>query len=379
MKKRAAALLACLLLLLQPAAVPGARAAESVYFVAVGSNVLPLSDSTMPFWSGGYLYISSSIFTGRVWDSLGISHVAANASQPLILYSGGDRSLIFDPDKPYAQDAAGNTYYPGGVMRHGTVFVPASLVASFFGLQYSLVPNVAHGYLVWLRQPGYGLTDKEFAEAATYPMAECYAQYLKDKTAAQQPNEEEETPQETPEESAPEGGTAYLCLRAGEDTAELLDVLDRSGTRAAFFCSLEILETQGDLLRRMTAQGHAVGILTDASDPRRTPLEQAEEGNEALCRATCQKSRLVYVENGDAEDLQRLEAEGFRCLYPDVDRTESGLRSTAAAQALVQRVAGRSGGVTVWLDESASAGGIQAFLSAAAAAQVRVLPLRETA
>ena len=87
MRKRAAALVLCLLLMLQITA-PSVRAEQSVYFVAVGSNVLPLTDATMPFWSGGYLYISSSIFTGVVWSAVGISHVPANARQPLILYSG---------------------------------------------------------------------------------------------------------------------------------------------------------------------------------------------------------------------------------------------------------------------------------------------------
>ena len=54
MRKRAAALVLCLLLMLQITA-PSVRAEQSVYFVAVGSNVLPLTDATMPFWSGGYL------------------------------------------------------------------------------------------------------------------------------------------------------------------------------------------------------------------------------------------------------------------------------------------------------------------------------------
>ena len=250
MRKRAAALVLCLLLMLQITA-PSVRAEQSVYFVAVGSNVLPLTDATMPFWSGGYLYISSSIFTGVVWSAVGISHVPANARQPLILYSGEDRSLIFNLDKPYAEDPQGNTYYPGAVVRNGNVFVPASVVASYFGLQYSLIPNVEHGYLVWLRQPGYGLSDEEFATAATYPMASSYAQYLKSKESAQQTTPTPSVPEQDEEETpAVNGKNVYLCLKAGENTAQLLDVLDSAGEKASFFCSLEFLWTQGDLLRR---------------------------------------------------------------------------------------------------------------------------------
>ncbi len=51
MKRRAAALLLGLLLVLQ-LALPPVRAEERVYFTAVGGYVLPLSDNTMPFWSG---------------------------------------------------------------------------------------------------------------------------------------------------------------------------------------------------------------------------------------------------------------------------------------------------------------------------------------
>ncbi len=377
MKRKAAALLACLLLVVQLASPP-ARAAESVYFVAAGSNVLPMSDDTMPFWSGGYLYIASSIFTGIVWSSLGISHVPGNARQPLILYSGDDRPLMFDAGASYARDSAGNTYYPGAVERNGTTFVPASTVASFFGLQYSLIPNVEHGYLVWLRQPGYGLSDEDFADAATYPMAACYAQYLKSKERPVTPV----TPPVTdpqPEEPTASGKSVYLCLEAEDTAAQLLDVLDRHGAQAAFFCSLEFLETQGDLLRRMAATGQAVGILVDGADPRRTPEEQLEAGNRALYRATFQKTRLAYVQDGDAAASQAAEAAGFRCLYPDLDRGDTPLRSGYHAGTLLRQVSARRGSVTVWLGGAVGTGGLGAFLTQAAEAEDRCLPLTETA
>ena len=72
MKKRGAALLFCLLLVLQ-LALP-VRAAGSVYFVAAEASVLPLTDATMPFWSGGYLYVPASVFTG--FDSSIINNTA---------------------------------------------------------------------------------------------------------------------------------------------------------------------------------------------------------------------------------------------------------------------------------------------------------------
>ena len=61
MKKRWIAGLLCVLLLFQLGAP--VRAAGSVYFVAAEESVLPLTDATMPFWSGGYLYVAASVFT----------------------------------------------------------------------------------------------------------------------------------------------------------------------------------------------------------------------------------------------------------------------------------------------------------------------------
>ena len=41
-------------------------AAASVCFTAVNDQLLPLSDETMPFWSGGTFYVPSSAIDGNV-------------------------------------------------------------------------------------------------------------------------------------------------------------------------------------------------------------------------------------------------------------------------------------------------------------------------
>ena len=62
MKKRIAALVLALVLMCQLTSGP-AQAVENVYFTAINDNMLPLSEESMPFWSNGYLYVDSSIFT----------------------------------------------------------------------------------------------------------------------------------------------------------------------------------------------------------------------------------------------------------------------------------------------------------------------------
>ena len=133
--------------------------------------------------------------------------------------------------------------------------------SNFFGLQYS-VTDVTNGYLVWLRSPDFGMSAKDFANAATYNMEERYNAYNRDATSSTTPN----VPV-TP--SAPtRGARIHLCLEADQRTSGLLDALDRANGWATFYCTPDFLESNGELLRRMAASGHAVGIL--AEEPART-------------------------------------------------------------------------------------------------------------
>ena len=128
MKKRGAALLFCLLLVLQ-LAVP-VRAAGSVYFVAAEASVLPLTDATMPFWSGGYLYVPASVFTG-----FDIS-IINNTAKKMTVLEKDRRALLFDWEKGTAQDGGGQVLTPGLIQSCGSMFVPTSIVSDFFGLQF---------------------------------------------------------------------------------------------------------------------------------------------------------------------------------------------------------------------------------------------------
>ena len=383
MKKKLTALLCCALLLFQLAAPPKARAAGYVYFVAAGENVLPLSDATMPFWYGGYLYIASSIFTGIARETLDIGRSRNDKDKLVVLYSGSRaKSLWLEWEKNYAHDVDGNIYHPGAVYRNGEVYVPVSLVARFFGLQYSVnkVSGTVNGEeiqgdLAWIRQPGNILTDKYFMDAASSVIASRYEAYLKEK-------EQQGTSggvSQVPAGVDIEGKRIYLCMTAGENTEVQLDTLDRYGAQAAFFCTPEFMERQGDLLRRMTATGQTIGILADAGDETRSVEEQLEAGNRALERATCGRTRLVRVENGDEQTPQRLKEAGYRCLEPDLDRADYDLRSASNADSLLRRVLARRGDdVTVWLADRADALGLRYFLADTESGDGRCLAWTET-
>ena len=372
-KRRWAAMALSLLLLFQLAAPPKAQAVNYVYFVAAGENVLPLSDATMPFWSGGSLYIASSIFTGIAREALNIGRSRNDKEKLVVLYSGSRaKSLWFEWEKDCAYDVDGNVFYPGAIYRNDEVYVPVSLVARFFDLQYSVNKvnsrvngEPIQGDLAWIRKPGNVLTDKYFMDAASSVITNRYEDYLKDKEKEQeQQGISSPGTAQTPAGVDIEGKRIYLCITAGADTSVLLDTLDHYSAQAAFFCTPEFMEQQGDLLRRMMATGQTIGILADAGDETQTVEEQLEAGNRALERATFGRTRLVRVENGDEQTLQRLGEEGYRCLEPDIDRSGYGLYSAANANSLLQRVLARKGdNVAVWLADRADALGLRYFLA----------------
>ena len=373
MRRKLAALLLCLLLVFQMSAV-SSEAAGTVYFTAVNKNVLSLSDATMPFWSGGYLYVPSTIFTG-VGRDLGVSYYPNIAKQTVLLYVDDTiySSLVFDLNKDYAIDNEGNMYFQKPIQRGGVIFLPISLIARCFGLLYSTV-EVDRGYLVWVRNPDMDMEERYFADAARSRMDYEYSQYLRNQGTAA-----EETVPEQSEPSVVTGQRIYLSMEAAESVAvsSLLDTLDRYDAQAAFYCTAGFLEEAGDLLRRMSAAGQAIGLIADAADDRPV-TEQLEAGNRLLSQAASVKTRLAWIRNATAEAVAEAEAAGFCCLTPDLDRSAYPLSSTGAADTLFQRVTSRSGAVTVWLGDGANAAGLGSFLSAAEAADDRCLAMTET-
>ena len=373
MRRKLAALLLCLLLVFQMSAVPS-EAAGTVYFTAVNKNVLSLSDATMPFWSGGYLYVPSTIFTG-VGRDLGVSYYPNIAKQTVLLYVDDTiySSLVFDLNKDYAIDNEGNMYFQKPIQRGGVIFLPISLIARCFGLLYSTV-EVDRGYLVWVRNPDMDMEERYFADAARSRMDYEYSQYLRNQGTAA-----EETVPEQSEPSVVTGQRIYLSMEAAESAAvsSLLDTLDRYDAQAAFYCTAGFLEEAGDLLRRMSAAGQAIGLIADAADDRPV-TEQLEAGNRLLSQAASVKTRLAWIRNATAEAVAEAEAAGFCCLTPDLDRSAYPLSSIGAADTLFQRVTSRSGAVTVWLGDGANAAGLGSFLSAAEAADDRCLAMTET-
>ena len=94
-------------------------------------------------------------------------------------------------------------------------------------------------------------------DAAAYVMDQRYQEYLSSK-----PGEAPVVPEVRPSiEELITGKRIYLCVRGGENTKMLLDVLARYNSYMTFFCTPEFMAENHNLLRRMDATGQGIGIL----------------------------------------------------------------------------------------------------------------------
>ena len=261
--RRGAAWALALAILLSP---PAARAVLSdVYFTAVNDQLLELSDETMPFFSGGVLYVSSRLFEGT---DLGVSYVRDTNSGLAMLYTTNTKvDLRFDLEEQVAYDRQGNFYSGRAIERNGVIFFPLDLVCKRFGLNhtYNLTDTVP---LIRVTSASAILDDSFFIDAASTQMADRYAEYERAVTAVpdqggttappeQKPGPTVPQPPHTPETPvhAAEGQKVYLLFSCRAEEAR--SVMERLGdVQATFLLTAEEME-DADLLRGLVAQGHA--------------------------------------------------------------------------------------------------------------------------
>ena len=85
--RRAGALVCALAMALSLSVFPGRAAATDVFFTVINDDPMELSQETMPFWSGGRLYVSNAIFDGSYGDALGITCSYSTITPTAVIYT----------------------------------------------------------------------------------------------------------------------------------------------------------------------------------------------------------------------------------------------------------------------------------------------------
>ena len=347
--------------------IPMPARAISLYVTAINDSIPPLSSDTMPFWSGGILYVPYTVFdanTNGVGVSLGL-YASFNKDDRLAgsitLYSLRQR-MVFDVENGTCQDETGAVSQVRSFLRGGKVYLPLGTVCSHFGLEYSYnqLPNITQGYLVRIKSADAVLDDGLFIERARDLINNRLREYTQSLSPAES-TEPAVTPAppvvttpppapQLPEENGSDTPT-YLAFRckSGESLGELLNVLDSSRCYGVFFLTPQVLEEEGDLVRRALGSGHSVGIWADG---REGTLSQLAQGNWALEEAAHPRTTRAYVPGGQRGELEQA---GWVCWRETLLLSPGGsVGATAFAGSVFNQLGKRRGAVYLTLEGDAN-------------------------
>ncbi len=353
-------------------------AAESVCFTAVNDQLLPLSDDTMPFWSGGQLYLPSSSLNGT---TLGL-YCSYNHTSMTAVVIKGRSALTFDLSTGSVTDNNDQVYSGRAVQRSGQVFLPLGLLCRFFGLDYSYT-HISYGYLLRVRDSSVVLSDERFIDAAGLSMAQRYARYEREKEAAgtDTTGGGQTTPgtaQPAPETPAV-ARTVYLAFEATAEDRAGAALAALSESSACVLLTPEHIPEMGGLLRRLAAGGGVPALRIDASAGAEDALERIEAGNRAFWAAASAKTRFVRLDNADGETERAVEEAGYCLLRYTVDYG-AGLPAVPRMTARIFSAADANRGscfVFLGADEAAS-GSLGALSAALRAGSCTIARINET-
>jgi len=298
--KRLAAIFVILGLLTVLFAVPAASA-SSLAFVAVNDTIpLTLSGSSMPFYSGGDLYVPYTAFDV---SSLGFYPSYNSSSKTMTLFSRSSR-LVYDLAGGYVTDEENVVSEVGAISSGGMIFLPASFSASHFGVSVSFLTSKS-GYLVVRFTTGDQVYDDDlFLEKANnlieYRVSQAQSSggtTSSPPTPPASPSGSHETgtaaTETETETDRQEPATILLAVTGGGDLAASAALLDRYGIKAAFFLTADEIAAGGDAIRQITASGHTIGLAASSSGGDMTA--QLDRANQALLRVLGRKTLLALV------------------------------------------------------------------------------------
>lgn len=310
-------------------AVP-ASSASSLAFVAVNDSVpLTLSGSSLPFYSGGILYLPYTAFD---ISTLGFYPSYNPTGKTLTLFNRDGR-LVYDLSAGTVTDESKNTSQIAAISSGGMVYIPAEFSAAHFGVSVSFLTSQS-GYLVVRFTTGSQVYDDDlFLEKAenliSYRASQQQTSPETPVNPSTQPPDQQTSPaqpQDTQTDgSEPEKDPAIILLALnGENLAQSVQILEQYGLTAAFFLTSDEIAAGGEEIRRLAASGCTIGLTV--SDPDGDIPAQLDAANEALDRVLGRKTLLALLPEAAKG---RAPKDGWCLLY----RPESVLLAEEAAEA----------------------------------------------
>lgn len=375
-------LASCALGLLGPAS---AASRKTTYFTAINDTVMELRDETMPFSSGGEIYVPYTMFDPNT-TGIQLGVYASCGNNVAVFYGRTSGALIFDLSQDTATSSTGTKYTKRAIRHNSTVFVPVDLVVKYFGLNWSILVYPSRGIIVRVKNASAQIPDETFITVGDHILESRYNTYLKESGLLSTPEpspapsvsvgpkpppysqlvpspppaspspSSDPDPAQSDDPPKPEGGDVYVAVKCthGGDTAALAAALDGRGSRGVFFFPMEELARRDGEIRALAAGGHKVGLLLDAGEPDAREA-QAQRGSELLAHILRAHTDIALTADGTEAP------EGWLAWPVTVDGT-AGERSSALQAEDILRDAVRAEDCFLLLDDSAQTAGLASGL-----------------
>lgn len=278
---------------------------------------------------------------------------SAKSKKYLISDPLSDRYISFDlnfPDDSHLAITSGGVWTALTThLYYGERYVPVDIVADAMGLTYSIFRSQNDSKYVTLRVCN-GNQKKTFEELIkTYD-----PDMLKKSAETTPPAETSPSSHETtgpsgddpsieipPEEVDSVSRTVYLTFEDGpnEYTEQILDILDEYGYKATFFIVGDNIPEYTDLIVRMAASGHSVGLHTMTADEKKFAsdlnlmISELHEENNLLMRIIKQKSHIIRAPGGSSTNnfylttkhKEMIQNEGYVLWDWNIDSDDTGM------------------------------------------------------
>lgn len=302
MKRAVSAVVMTLCAVLLLSSFKAGSAVSDVYFTSVNDTLFDLADESMPIKYNGAVYVPYTTFTNSILQTYAIYHRITQTVSVIM----GDLQLNFDLAEKWTYDNEGNEYDFIGIYQQSVPYLPVAKVCAFFGMHYSYITSSPVGDIVRIRNSSAQLSDSDFAQMASMLMQDRLTSYLQEKEAQSKPGAPEQTAQPPSVTAAPNYSdlTVYLNFRDidAENAGIILSSLELMDYKATFYMTAAEIEENGDLARRIFAQGHQIGIMCTGEDL----FEDYKTASKALFEAC---NRLtIFVASDSIRTEERREA-----------------------------------------------------------------------
>lgn len=299
----------------------------TVYFMSVNDMVLEMTAENMPLVVSSILYVPYTMFSSRITNvDLGV-RAQYSASRGILTVTDGEKTVTFDTRRSTAYDENGTKVKAQAVVRNSMAFLPVHWLCNYFPTVRYTLNRTPHGILVRIVNNAVKLTDAQFVDAATDMLYENLLRY-QSSIAEPEPSPSPTataTPEPTPTVSPSPPPTSsptppptttpapapkvWLAFRGGSNTAGAADALERAGLKGLFLFTSSELIVQDDLIRRLIARGHQVGLALTGSDPEFC-LTQLAAGRQLIADIARTPVLIVSAPELDEEHHQALQDAG---------------------------------------------------------------------